>query len=279
MAFNTMDYYGAAELLSASVDQYPMAGLALGEMYRCGFAVRQDDYEAIYWFRRYVRPSDTLPGLQKLLAKHPNFPTEDGEVFAFYKKLVDENATVGNLYRLGMMYKTGRGTPKDPTQAFLNLTLAAGMQHDFAQLEMARHHFDVENDLPGARIWMAAAAEAGNPIAQHFHADFIVGIDKDPKTAVLWYLKAAQQNYGKAAGVLGTMMVAGAGIEKDRIEGAKWLKLSLNRVAPSYERTFLDVLRPLWNFFTEAERAEVDKRMGAFIDQMKAKNSQRSCGG
>ena len=52
-----------------------------------------------------------------------------------------------------------------------------------------------------------------------------VGVEKDDREALNWYLKAAEQNYPKAQGVLGKLYLnGGVGVEKDEQEAARWFR-------------------------------------------------------
>jgi hypothetical protein len=70
------------------------------------------------------------------------------------------------------------------------------------------------------RVWMAAA-EAGDPDAQNNVGEIYErGLGGQPnfEVAVIWYQKAADQNYSRALFNLGTLYEQGQGVEKDRLK-------------------------------------------------------------
>lgn len=76
-------------------------------------------------------------------------------------------------------------------------------------------------DLKSAlRVWLAAA-EAGDPDAQNNVGEIYergLGTEPNFEAAVIWYQKAADQNYSRALFNLGTLYEQGQGVEKDRLK-------------------------------------------------------------
>ncbi len=110
-------------------------------------------------------------------------------------------------FRLGDLYESGRGLPRDPAQA--------------AQ-------------------WYERAAQAGHAQAALRLGDLYRqgrGVVQDAGAAVQWYERAARAGDGAAAYRLAEMLAAGTGIARDPGMAAAWLKVAECRLsAPAQVR-------------------------------------------
>ncbi len=52
------------------------------------------------------------------------------------------------------------------------------------------------------------------------------GVEKDPKQAVGWFQRAAEQGNAKAQSNVGQMYADGTGVEKDLVKADQWLTLA-----------------------------------------------------
>jgi TPR repeat protein len=104
-------------------------------------------------------------------------------------------------FRLGMMYYLGRGVP----------------QNRIIATEWIRKALpDVRRQAQEGVAW--AQADLGS-----LYEDGLI-VERDTKTAVRWYTRAAEQGYAGAQTNLGVMYAKGVGVEPDIFEAIKWLE-------------------------------------------------------
>lgn len=103
-------------------------------------------------------------------------------------------------FRLGNLYRNGRGVDKDFSKAVSWYRKAAISEHDRAQnylainLELGR---GVTQDLKEAAIWYQRAAKQGNPDAQYWMATASLtgnGLKRDLETSYLWHILALKHD-------------------------------------------------------------------------------------
>ncbi len=131
---------------------------------------------------------------------------------------------------LGYLYQSGRGVPKDDTQAVAWYRKSAdqgngGAQNDLA--EMYHTGTGVPKDDAQAVAWYRKAADQGN-IRAEFNLAFMylngLGVFKDDAQAAAWYRKAAEHGFGPAQNSLGLMYENGWGVPKDRTQAIDWYR-------------------------------------------------------
>jgi len=86
--------------------------------------------------------------------------------------------------------------------------------------------YGVENDDSIALELIKSAAEGGHVQAQNrlaiCYSKGQLGLSKDEKQAIVWYEKAAEQNYPAAQYNLGIKYFKGCGVEKDNTKSVYW---------------------------------------------------------
>ena len=91
----------------------------------------------------------------------------------------------------------------------------------------------VPKDPKEAVNWYKKGAEQGDADAQWFLAqmyeDGADGVPQDQLQALDWYRKAAEQGEADAQWSLGRMYAGGAGVKKDLVEATKWYKLAADQ--------------------------------------------------
>ena len=112
------------------------------------------------------------------------------KAFDGIKKLAEQGVSDAQ-FRLGDMYRVGKG---------------------------------VERDREKSKKWYKMAAQQG-----HYRAQFALGylykwVEQDMQKAFEWYKKAAEQGWAAAQSALGDLYLMGAGVERDTEEGVKWIK-------------------------------------------------------
>ncbi len=97
-----------------------------------------------------------------------------------------------------------------------------------SQFEFARHSILTDQKL--AATWMERAARSGHVKAQYYFASMLEtgsGIDRNYKTAVLWYRRSATiGNNEDAQYALGRLYNTGVGVGHDPNEAVVWFKRS-----------------------------------------------------
>ncbi len=138
----------------------------------------------------------------------------------------------GAQSRLGLMYDTGRGVPKDDRQAVFWYRKAAEQGHASAQFNLGTMYGNgrgVPKDEQQAAHWYRKAAEQGNAAAQFFLGNMYAngkGVPKDDERAVHWYRKAAEQGFARAQVGLVIMYAEGRGVTKDDQQAYFWSLLA-----------------------------------------------------
>ena len=150
--------------LSAAEQGDAAAQFNLGAMYDEGEGVKQDEYEAVKWYRKAA---------------------EQGYAMA--------------QYNLGVAYMEGRGVPKDDSEAVKWYRKAAEQGLGDAQCNLGLMHEygrGVKQDDSEAVKWFRKAAEQGDVDAQFYLGVMYAngeGVRQDDYEAVKWFRKAAKQ--------------------------------------------------------------------------------------
>jgi len=175
----------------------------LGHMYRLGQGVPQNDETAVKWFRtalKWIRPA-----------------AEQGDVIA--------------QSLLGVMYHKGQGVPQNEKTAVKWTRLAAEQGNTDAQNNLGSMYANgrgvPQNDETAVK-WFRLAAEQGDAIAQYrlgLMYDIGHGVPQNDKTAVKWYTLAAEQGDAPAQYNLGSMYERGEGVPQDYKTALKWYRL------------------------------------------------------
>jgi TPR repeat protein len=161
-------------------------------------------------------------------------PTEGGKATLVQLWLLaqDGNDRDAQFY-LGLIYATGKGVPKDATQAVGWYRKAADQGLAEAQFFLGLMYRDgegISQDSAQAAAWYRKAAEQGNAYGQYnlgyLHANGWVVSNPDAGTFVTWFWKAAQQGYAPAQAMLGAMYAKGDGVSKDLVAAYMWSSLS-----------------------------------------------------
>jgi TPR repeat protein len=133
--------------------------------------------------------------------------------------------------RLGVIYLTGDGVPKDDVEAVKWLRMAANQDNPVAERFLAEMYFKgrgVAADNEEAAKWLRMAADQGDAQSQYNLAVLYSqgqGVPRNLKESLSWMTKAAEQNlaagqmglgvaYGNGDGVLANPAVAAAWYQK-----------------------------------------------------------------
>jgi TPR repeat protein len=130
--------------------------------------------------------------------------------------------------KLGLMYATGKGVPKDVAKAVEWFQKAAALGNSDAQNNLGVSYangYGVPKDAAKAVEWYQKAAAQGNPNAQAKLGsmyDTGEGVPKDAAKAVEWFQKAAALGNSDAQLILGIMYDNGDGVPKDGAKAVEW---------------------------------------------------------
>jgi TPR repeat protein len=131
-------------------------------------------------------------------------------------------------YELSLMYRGGKGVPKNELESVNWLIKSeeggyAPAKHDVGLLMYE------EKEYKRAEKFFSAAAEKGFAKSQFMLGlmyDTGQGVPKNAVKAVHWYKKAAEQGRADAQWMLGTMYADGNGVAKNSMEAVKWYEKS-----------------------------------------------------
>jgi TPR repeat protein len=174
------------------------AQLFLGTAYLDGFVVEQDYKKAEEWFRKAARQGnpEAKNSLAYIYQEGLGVEIDLQKAFKLYKNA----AAAGNInsqYQTGAYYEGGIG---------------------------------VKCDLKKASEWYMKAAEQGDAYAmERLGIIYNCGsseFPQDPVQSFEWFLKAAQGGMLGAMYYVGIYYIEGFGVETDKEDGMKWLRLA-----------------------------------------------------
>jgi hypothetical protein len=169
------------------------AQFSLGNSYRKGEGVPQDDAESVRWFRQAAEHGDLKAqySLGVSYSRGLGVPRDYVEAVRWYRQAADQGYAMAQ-YALGFMYYKGQGVPQDYAEA--------------------------------AR-WLRIAAEQGDRTAQSvlgFMYDTGRGTPRDSAEALRWYRKAGEQGDRTAQAALTIIYYKGQAVPKDYAQALHW---------------------------------------------------------
>ena len=167
-------------------------------------------------------------------------PSEDADAaykngdYASARRLWHELAQQGDASaqtHLGVMYRDGRGVPRDDQQAVEWFRKAAEQGNALGQANlgfMYERGRGARQDDRQAVQWFRKAAEQGNALGQA-NLGFMYrtgrgGLPQDDQQAINWYRKAAEQGNALGQNNLGVMYRDGRGVAKDDGVAVTWFR-------------------------------------------------------
>ena len=201
----------------------------IGFYYFNGFAVEENESEAVRWFAKSAEQGYAAAQLNLGYCYDKGEGLEEDKVEAvkWYTKSAEQGNAMAQ-YNLGNCYYYGRGVEEDKTEALKWYTKAAVQGDAKAQYNLGncyRKGEGIEENKTEAVMWYMKAAEQGDADAQfclgncYYWGD---GIEENKEEAVKWYRKAAEQGDASAQDNLGTCYYNGECLEKDKAEAVKW---------------------------------------------------------
>lgn len=187
--------------LAAAKKGNPGAQYAVGSMYETGTGGARNVDAAVNWYRRAAQQNH-----------------------------------IKAQFHLGEMYKDGMGVAPDVVEAKKWLTMAAEGGYGEANAVLQSILNNERERLLSAKNTLLKnspiypfhlSAEKGDSIAQYtLGMKYLEGsdVEKNPREALRWLLRAANQNYDQAQVKLGMLYYKGIDLERDLHEAAKWME-------------------------------------------------------
>ena len=146
------------ETLQAAERGNTQAQFNLGWMYAEGRGVRQDDAEAVRWYRQAAaqRYAQAQYNLGWMYANGRGVRQDDAEAFRWFRQAADQGYAQAQTY-LGVMYAEGRGVRQDDAEAFRWFRQAADQGDAAAQNNLGvmyangqgvRQNYKIAGDIP-----------------------------------------------------------------------------------------------------------------------------------
>jgi TPR repeat protein len=157
------------------------------------------------------------------------------------KKFIEnlkETAYAGDVaaqVKLGIIYLTGDGAPRDDAEAAKWLRKAADQDNPMAERYLAEMYFKgrgvpADNEQAARLLQMAADQGEGqseyNPAVLYTQGQ---GVARNAKQAALWMRRAAEQNLAAAQHGMGVILENGDGVPSDPVEAASWYRKAVNQ--------------------------------------------------
>ena len=185
----------------------------LGWRYEDGRGVRQDDAEAVRWYRRAAEQGQARAqnNLGDMYHDGRGVVQDYGDAVRWFRRAADQGYALAQIY-LGYMYREGRGVSQDHGEAVR---------------------------------WFRRSAEQGNARGQTDLGRMYAtgrGVSRDDAEAVRWYRRAAEQGYALGQSSLGWMYENGRGVRRDRVEAVRWYTRAADQ-GDSWAQEQLDRLR------------------------------------
>ena len=180
-------------------------------------------------------------GLYRGASPQNQQPATPRDPFAEQANLM-KSAEEGNAqaqWRLGLMYGSGNGVPKDASMATSWNRKAAEQGYAAAQREEGLKYFqgkDVPQDYSLAASWFRKAAEQGEFGSQNKLGNMYLngqGVPQDFVSAARWFRQAADQGDAVSQASLGLMYGEGLGVPKDIVQSYMWLNLAASSRDPN----------------------------------------------
>ena len=205
----------------------------LGLMYYKGEGVKQDDREAVRWWRKSAEQGDAAAqyNLGVMYDNGRGIKQDDREAVRWYRKSAEQGHAKAQ-YNLGVMYDNGRGIKQDDREAVRWYRKSAEQGDAVAQYNLGVAYNKgegVKQDDREAVRWYRKSAEQGDAVAQYnlgVAYNKGEGVKQDDRETVRWWRKSAEQGHAKAQYNLGVMYWKGEGVIEDEREAYIWYSIA-----------------------------------------------------
>ena len=190
-------------------------------------------------------------------------PAAEQERFRTALEWLTEAAEAGLVhaqYKLGKIYRDGRGVEKDALLAAAWLTRAAEQGSDAASYALGALLLTggegLAKDILSALNWLRRSAEDGNQYAQYRLGRLLLRGEDAPREieeAVRWLTASAEQGNRYAQYALGKLYLMGKEVPRDPEAAVRWFTLSAAQ-GNEYAQYFLDHMDEGLSIFSCATR-------------------------
>lgn len=151
----------------------------------------------------------------------------DREAVDWFRRAATAGDMDGQLL-LGKMALKSRGglSARDALVPFSQAAKSGNIEAHRAIGEMYQKGIGVPKDMAKAQLWLGHAAKSGNTFGAKKMGDSL--IESDPKTALTWYEKAAQDGDAQAAYIAAIMYAENYEIRPNTARSAELLKQAAN---------------------------------------------------
>ena len=215
--------------LKAAQKGFSEAQNNLGLMYAHGIGVKQDDAQAVYWYRKAAEQdhSDAQCNLGWMYVNGLGVKEDQAQAVYWNRKAAEQDHADAQ-FNLGVIYESGWGVKIDLAEAVYWYRKAAEQDHPGAQFNLGliyAQSLGEKQDYAQAAYWYRKAAEQGHARSQ-FNLGVIyengLGEKQDDAQATYWYRKAAEQGHAVAQYNIGKMYAKGKGVEVNDVEACNW---------------------------------------------------------
>jgi TPR repeat protein len=216
------------------VDANPRDAAAMtliGEIYRDGLAVRQDNVEASRWYKLASGLGDKEAAFQlgvMLIDGASGIPRDRAAAKAQFEKAAAQGHA-GALYNLGVLAIGGDETTKPDfataADDFRRAALAGDDNGAYSYGVLLREGKGVPLDISESARWLKRAADGGIIAGQVEYAIMLfngVGVTRDEAGAAKIFLKAAARHNPIAQNRLAHLYLSGRGVPRDLVQAALW---------------------------------------------------------
>ena len=167
--------------------------------------------------------------------------TQSSEQVSARKKTIADLKEIGFAgdiaaqVRLGVIYLTGDGVPKDDVEAVKWLRMAANQDNPVAERYLAEMYFKgrgVTADNEEAAKWLRMSAEQGDAQSEYNLAVLYSqgqGVPRSLKESLNWMTKAAEQNLAAGQMGLGVAYGNGDGVLANPAVAAEWYQKAVDQ--------------------------------------------------
>ena len=207
-----------------------IAQFRLGQRYDQGKNVKQDSFEAFFWYKRAAEQADAYAQFNvEVMYQDGDGVKRNAAKAVFWFLKAAEQGDADAQKALGEIYDEGCGVKKDVARAFFWYLKAAEKGDAQAQFNVGQMYEDgdgVEADAVLAVFWYRKSAEQAYAEAQCNLASMYArgeGVETDSGEAFNWFYKAANNGSKYAQLSLASVYQQGLGVKKDILQAAYWL--------------------------------------------------------
>ena len=222
--------YAHRWLRAAAENKYPSAYYQLGEAYRLGRGIEQDQKAAAEWYRlgaeAGVADCQCAYGVANLFGD--GIPKDEEQAHNLFMTASLQDSDWG-LHLLGQTYEYGNGTPKDLVKAFDCYKRGAERNYPKSCYSVGLAYLYGEGvaiNYSASARWLKVAADLGNENAKVYLGLYFLngtGVQENLEKALFWLKSAADGGCSIAMRELGLIYFNGEKTPIDMTEAQRWM--------------------------------------------------------